>query len=246
MDLGIWNIVRNEFNEALAFEKREISMKNEIIRRMLRIGAVKLNSENPFKWSSGYRMPIYNDNRMLLGSFEDRRMVAEGFLGFLANEKIGWYGIAGTSTSGIPPATTLADLTESPLIYIRNKPKSHGLMNRIEGIDTEKDLERKKYVLIEDVISTGMSSAEAVQAIRDANGVCDYCFSIFNYGFKESARAFKELGPPCVLKSLVTYEELIKIAEEVGYVNNVQMKKLEEWASNPFGWGESHGFPKIE
>ncbi len=246
MDLKIWEVVRDDSDEARVFEKEKTFVKKKLARRMLRIGSVKLNSENPFEWASGYRMPIYNDNRMLLGSFENRLLVADGFMKILADENVRWYGIAGTSTSGIPPATTLADLTHSPLIYVRDKPKPYGLRNQIEGIDTNKDLEGKKYILIEDVISTGGSSARVVQAIRDANGICNYCLSVFNYGFRESDRVFEKLEPSCVTKSLLTYKELIEVAEEVGYINNMQVKKFEEWGNDPFGWGEKHGFPLVE
>ena len=156
-----------------------VDYATEIARAGLEIRAIKLDPENPFEWASGLMMPIYNDNRMFLGEFKHRQLIADGFLELLREQGIHWKRIAGTSTAGIPHAEALADLTQSPMIYVRDKPKDHGLRNQIEGIDAESDLQGDNVVLIEDLISTGGSSARAVQAIRDANGVCNYCLSIF-------------------------------------------------------------------
>jgi len=215
-----------------------------IARAGLEIKAIKLNTENPFLWASGFRMPIYNDNRMFLFYPEYRAMISEAFEDLLDEQEIGLNVIAGTSTAGISPATTLADQIEAPLIYVRDKPKDHGLKNQIEGIDAESDLQGKKVVLIEDLISTGGSSARAVQAIRNANGRCDYCLSIFNYGLDKAVQAFSELDPECQVRSLLTYDTLLKVARETGYINEQQAEMLAEWRASPFEWGEKHGFPK--
>lgn len=228
----------------------------EIAEAGLRINAIKLRPDDPFTWASGYRMPIYNDNRMFLFTAEYRDLIAQGFMHLLIEEHIHFHGIAGTSTSGIPPATTLADVTRSPLIYVRDKPKDHGLRNQIEGIDAEKDLEGKKFVLIEDLISTGGSSARALQGVRDANGECNWCLSIFNYGLEKAQAIFRGEEPhskdgrrlefPCEVRSILTYDKLLEIAEETGYIDGEQAEMLAEWRADPFGWGEKHGFPKVE
>ena len=228
----------------------------ELAEVALDIRAIKLNPDDPFQWASGYRMPIYNDNRLFLGSYEYREIIANGFLDLIEDEGIEWRRIAGTSTAGISPATTLADLTGAPLIYVRDKPKDHGLRNRIEGIDSESDLEGEKIILIEDLISTGGSSASAVQAIRDANGVCDYCLSIFNYGLDKAERVFRgeeafdrdgnKLSFPCNVRSLLDYETLLEVAVESAYIDEEQVRMLNEWRADPFGWGEKNGFPRIE
>lgn len=216
----------------------------EIAKAGLEINAIKLRPDDPFTWASGFRMPIYNDNRMFLFSPEHRRLIAEGFTELVKD--IPYEVIAGTSTSGIPPATTLADSLSKPLVYVRDKPKDHGLKNQIEGIDAESDLQGRKVILIEDLISTGGSSARAVQGIRDANGNCDYCISIFNYGLDKAVQAFDTLDPKCEVRSLLTYETLLEAAKETGYINDQQAKMLAEWRADPFGWGEKHGFPKVE
>lgn len=220
--------------------------ERQIAKAGLEIKAIKLRPNDPFTWASGFRMPIYNDNRMFLFQSEHRAMFAESFRDYLKSESIGYDVIAGTSTAGIPPATTLADLTGKPLIYVRDKPKGHGLKNQIEGIDAESDLQGRRVVLIEDLISTGGSSAAAVQAIRDANGECNHCLSIFNYGLDKADEVFGNLKPKCNVGSLLTYDTLLEVAKETGYIDGQQTKMLSKWRADPFGWGEKHGFPKVE
>ena len=218
--------------------------EKKIAKAGLSINAIKLRPDYPFTWASGFRMPIYNDNRMFLFFPEHRKLIREGFTDLVKD--ISYEVIAGISTSGISPATTLADSLNKPLIYVRDKPKDHGLKNQIEGIDAELDLQGRKVILIEDLISTGGSSARAVQAIRDANGICNHCISIFNYGLDKASKAFDNLEPKCEVKSLLWYETLLEVAKETGYINNQQTKMLAEWRLDPFGWGERQGFPKVE
>ncbi len=220
--------------------------EREIAKAGLEIKAIKLRPNNPFTWASGFRMPIYNDNRMFLFHPKHRKLLVEGFGQIIENEQIPYEVIAGTSTAGIPHATSLANKLNVPMIYIRDKPKAHGLKNQIEGIDAESNLQGKKVILIEDLISTGGSSAGAVQAIRDANGDCNYCLSIFNYGLDKAVEAFNSLNPKFNVRSLLTYDVLLKTAKEIGYLNGDQIEVLKEWRADPFGWGEKHGFPKIE
>ena len=216
----------------------------EIAKAGLDIKAIKLRPDDPFTWASGFRMPIYNDNRMFLFNDEDRKLITKSFYDLASD--LGFSVIAGTSTSGIPWGTLLANKFKSPFIYVRDKPKDHGLKNQIEGIDAESDLGGHVAILIEDLISTGGSSARAVQAIRDANGTCNYCLSIFDYGLDKAVQAFGNLNPKCEVKSLLTYETLLETAKETGYINDQQTEMLAEWRADPFGWGEKYGFPKVE
>src|SRR3989344_682712 len=136
---------------------------SRIARAGLEIGAIKLRPDDPFQWASGYRMPIYNDNRQFLFFPRHRRLIIEGFEGILQQRRdISFKIIAGTSTAGIPWGTLLAGELTCPFVYVRDKPKDHGLRNQIEGIGAEKDLEGRTVLLIEDLISTGESSARAV------------------------------------------------------------------------------------
>jgi orotate phosphoribosyltransferase len=240
------------------------SLSETIAEIALRTDAIKLNPNNPFQWASGYRMPIYNDNRMFLGSAPARESVRFGFLEEIGEtlgiDPVGrgasnWV-IAGTSTAGIPWAYAIADKTRGPMVYIRDKPKDHGMGNQIEGIDAAKDLDGRPTIVIEDLISTGGSSVAAVQAVRDAKGSCGHCFSIFNYGFTEAEEMFsgkraydkegkKFLSFPCIARSILTYDTLLKVARDSNYLNPEQVKMLEEWRIDPFGWGEKRGFPRV-
>ncbi len=223
-----------------------MSTGKEIAKVSLKIGSIKLRPDNPFTWASGYRMPIYNDNRMLLFYPEYRKLISKGFRQIIKKENIECDVIAGTSTAGIPHAVILADLLKKPMIYIRDKPKDHGLRNQIEGLDADKDLDGKKVIVIEDLISTGGSSAKAVQAVRDAKGEVEYCLSIFSYGLAEANNAFNELKEETKVRSILTYDVLLKVAKETNYLTVDQIKLLAAWKKDPFNWGTKNGFPKVE
>ena len=131
-----------------------------------------------------------------------------------------------------------------PFIYVRDKPKGHGLKNRIEGLDAESDLGGRRVVVIEDLISTGGSSARAVEAVREAEGAADWCLSIFSYGLEKAAEQFAALRPPCSFTALLTFPILLDVARSGGYLSDPQIALLEAWRGDPFGWGEANGFPK--
>lgn len=209
----------------------------------LEIGAIKLNPDNPFTWASGFRMPIYNDNRRFLFEDAHRELVTRGLYD-LVFEQLDPDVIAGTSTAGIPWGTLLADRTGANFVYIRDKPKAHGLRNQIEGIDSESDLSDRRVLVIEDLISTGGSSARAVQAVRNAGGNCGYCFSIFDYGLDKAREEFGALSPECRTKSVLTYDILLDVAKRYGFIDKAQESMLGEWRLDPFGWGVRHGFAK--
>jgi orotate phosphoribosyltransferase len=189
-------------------------------------------------------MPIYNDNRMFLFHPDARRTIARGLADIVDREKIFPEVVAGTATAGIPHGALLADLLSLPYIYIRDKPKAHGLRNRIEGLDADSDLGGRTVVVIEDLVSTGGSSARAVEAVREANGRCGWCLSIFSYGLQKAARQFAALEPPCAHASLLTFPVLMDVARAGGFLSEGQIGLLEDWRADPFGWGEAHGFPK--
>jgi orotate phosphoribosyltransferase len=191
-------------------------------------------------------MPIYNDNRMFLFCPEVRRTIAAGFADIVEKEGIAPEVVAGTATAGIPHGALLADSLSLPFIYIRDKPKAHGLKSRIEGLGANSDLGGRSVVVIEDLISTGGSSARAVEAVREAGGVAGWCLSIFSYGLERAAEAFAALDPPCRCRSLLTFPVLLDVARTGGYLSEEQIALLAEWREDPFGWGEKHGFPKAE
>lgn len=231
----------------MKFEKRFVDeyYAKKIAKEALKINAIKLKPDDPSQWASGYFMPIYNDNRMFLFFPKCRKLITDALEEIIQSENIPFEIIAGTSTAGISPGVSLANRFDCPFIYIRDKPKDHGLKNQIEGIDAEKDLDGGLVVVIEDLISRGGSSAKIVQAVRDANGECNYCLSIFNYGLDEAVEAFNSLTPKCEVRSILNYDVLLNMMKEDRYFTDMQIKILEEWREDPYGWGEKHGFPKV-
>ncbi|MEC7640945.1 MAG: orotate phosphoribosyltransferase [Nitrospinota bacterium] len=215
-------------------EKESVQFYTKNLARIaLEIGAIQLNPENPFTWASGYRMPIYNDNRRLLGNAEHRLLVGRGMQTLLDQENISVDVIAGTATAGIPPATTLANILNRPLIYVRPQPKDHGMQNQIEGILKN----RQNTVVVEDLVSTGGSALKAVEAIRQTGGTVTHCLCIFNYGFPEAAKAFEKAN--CHLLSLLTFLTLLQFAQQGKNITPQQVDLLKDWYANPFEWGKN-------
>lgn len=201
-------------------------------------GAIKLSPEKPFTWASGYKMPIYNDNRRLLAFPETRKTMSEAFteLAKALNFTPDW--IAGVATGGIPHGATLADKLGLPFAYIRSESKGHGLKNQIEGLGSDADFGQKKVLVVEDLISTGGSSIKAIEAICSANGKAPYCFAIFSYGLEKSATAFANLNPTCVPVSILNYDIMLEVALKNAFISEEQKLSLHEWRKDPFGWWE--------
>jgi len=209
-----------------------MTIAENIARVALEIGAIKIDAQQPFTWASGYKMPIYNDNRLLLGNAQNRALIAKGFQDLLKKSSAEVEVIAGTATAGIPHATTLADLLQVPLIYVRSTAKSHGMGNKIEGV-----LKKNQQVLvIEDLISTGGSAVNAVTAVRESGGIVDHCFSIFSYGFPESLEKFKSVS--CQIHSILDFSELLKVAQSTQHISSNDIETLQSWQKSPFKWGD--------
>lgn len=217
-----------------------------LAEQALAMGAIRLSPDNPFQWASGYRMPIYNDNRQFLAKPEARRMICDAFSEMLEALDYLPENIAGTSTAGIPHATTLADRLQLPLTYVRSAGKDHGLHQQIEGLGRDGSYENCKVVLIEDLVSTGGSSIKAVEAIVAAHGLCPHCLAIFTYGLQASEDAFAALNPPCDVHTILNYDIMVSTALKTGYVDANGAELLREWRKDPFGWGEKHGFPPVK
>lgn len=210
----------------------------ELALAALKLEAVKFSPEKPFCWASGYYMPIYNDNRLFLSSSSYRQLIAEGFAEVLRCRALNPDVIAGTATAGIPAATTLADYLKKPLIYIRSAAKGHGLQKRIEGV-----LQHGQHVVVvEDVISTGGSSIEVVQAVREAGGVVPLVLAVFSYMFENTVKQFHEAD--CELMTLLSFQVLRDTALECGYLSPEQISSLNDWYQAPFEWGAKRGFAR--
>jgi orotate phosphoribosyltransferase len=213
-----------------------MSVAQQLAKISLEIGAIKINSKNPFTWASGYRMPLYNDNRMLLGNADHRTLIAEGMKSIIEKAGVQADVVAGVATAGIPHATSLANLTKLPLIYVRSSPKEHGLKNQVEGILKS----GQNVVVVEDLISTGGSALKAVDTVREAGGVVKHCFGIFGYGFPEAKERFEK--SQCQLHTLLDLDSLLKLAVKEGYIDSEEKQVVDTWRKSPFEWGKQQGF----
>lgn len=189
---------------------------------LLEIGAVKLQTQDLFTWASGLRSPIYTDNRVALAYPEVRNRICAGLVR-LAKSLGALDAVVGVATAGIPHAALVADRLSLPLAYVRASAKQHGRQNRIEGRLQAGD----RVVLIEDLISTGGSSLEAVEALREAGVAVVATLAIFSYGFEAAHRRFVQAG--CPLHTLTNYTQLVTEAERRGYVAAADLEVLQTW-----------------
>lgn len=204
--------------------------KKAIAEKLLQIKAIKLSIQHPFTWASGWKSPIYCDNRKVLSfpfvrDFIKSEMCNVIFQAFPEADMI-----AGVATAGIPWGAMAADQLKLPYIYVRPKPKEHGLGNQIEGF-FEKE---KRVVVVEDLISTGKSSLQVVDVLRNAGLQIEGMVSIFNYGFEEARRAFEKAS--VTLKSLTDYDSLISLAVAQLSLSNEEQEALLKWRENPAAW----------
>ena len=213
-----------------------MNVAQQLAKISLEIGAIKINPQNPFTWASGYRMPLYNDNRMLLGNASYRTLIAEGMQAIIQKENIPVDAVAGVATAGIPHATSLANLIQLPLIYVRSSPKEHGMKNQVEGILQS----GQAVVVVEDLISTGGSALKAVDTIREAGGVVEHCFGIFGYGFPEAQERFEK--SQCRLHTLLDLDSLLQVAIKEGRISPEERQVVDIWRKSPFDWGKQQGF----
>jgi len=218
----------------------------ELARKGLELGAIRLSVQEPFLWASGYRMPIYNDNRTFLQDPQARQLIASGFSQILEILSCDPDWIAGTATAGIPHAATLADLMRLPLCYVRSTSKGHGLGQTIEGLGRKERFQQEVVILVEDLISTGGSSLRAVGALQSAGAQVPYCLAVFSYDLTKAAEGFRSLENSCIPVPLLKYGALIALAREEGYISGEEAESLSQWREDPFGWGEARGFPRKE
>lgn len=199
---------------------------------LLQIKAIKLQPAKPFTWASGWKSPIYCDNRMTLSFPEVRTFIRNSF-GVRVKELYPSAGvIAGVATGAIAHGALVADQLGLPFIYVRSGAKDHGLGNQIEG-HYEKG---QRVVVIEDLISTGGSSLGAVRALRDAGCEVMGMIAIFTYGFAKASDAFTAEG--CRLDTLSNYNVLVEMAASSGYISHDEVETLKEWRTSPSEWGK--------
>jgi orotate phosphoribosyltransferase len=208
-------------------------MKNiatKLAKYLLEIKAVKLSPESPFTWASGLKSPIYCDNRQILSYPEIRNFVKESFATIIKEHFPNTEYIAGVATGAIAIGVLTADLLELPFVYVRPKAKDHGLKNRIEG----KIEPGKNVVVIEDLVSTGKSSLEAVKALREVEANILGMTSIFTYELEIAKQNFEQEN--CKLIPLTDYNTLLNEAIKEGYINNSDLESLQNWKKDPENW----------
>ncbi len=205
-------------------------MKNSVILSLLKINAIKLNPANPFTWASGWKAPIYCDNRKTLSYPKVRNEICDGFKKQIIEKYPDVEAIAGVATGAIAHGMLVADRLNLPFIYVRSAPKKHGLENLVEG----EFKAGQKVVVIEDLISTGLSSLSAVEALRNAGCNVLGMLAIFTYGFNHASENFKNSNVK--IDTLANYTQLIELAIEQGFVNKEHLELLQSWRTDPENW----------
>jgi len=198
---------------------------------LLQIKAIKLQPSNPFTWTSGWKSPIYCDNRKTLSFPEVRSYIRDSFASLVKELYPGAEMIAGVATGAIAHGALAADKLGLPFIYVRSGAKEHGLGNQIEGYYEQ----GQKVVVIEDLISTGGSSLNAVKALREAGCEVLGMVAIFTYEFKKAFDGFA--AENCTLDTLSNYSILVDTAVKTGYISREEVETLKKWRVDPSTWG---------
>jgi orotate phosphoribosyltransferase len=201
-----------------------------IAQELLQINAIKLNPAKPFTWASGWKSPIYCDNRKTLSYPKVRELIRDSFVHLIRSLYPNAEGIAGVATGAIAHGVLVAEQMGLPFVYIRSAAKGHGLENLIEGYYTP----NQRFVVIEDLISTGGSSLKAVEALRNEKCKVLGMVAIFTYGFPDAVDNF--LKANCKLHTLCNYEILIRIAADTGYTTKDEINTLQDWRKAPHLW----------
>ena len=207
------------------------TMKNKLAAMLLDIEAVKLRPNDPFTWASGWKSPIYTDNRKTLAYPEVRTYVKEQLCQLVKQHFPEAEAVAGVATGAIAQGALVAEELELPFCYVRPKPKDHGMGNQIEG-EIKKGA---KVVVVEDLISTGGSSLKAVKALRDYGVEVVGMVASFTYGFPVAEEAFRDAG--VTLFTISDYEHVVEEAAKTGYIKEEEKAVLAEWRKDPSVWG---------
>lgn len=211
----------------MIFNKDTASKTAELL---LQINAIKLNSKNPFTWASGWKSPIYCDNRVILSFPAIRNYVKDEFAKNIEKQFGKPDVIAGVATGAIGIGILVAQELGLPFVYVRPEPKKHGRMNQVEGF-----LQKgQNVVVVEDLISTGKSSLLAVEALRNEGANIKGMAAIFSYGFQVAEDHFKEANVD--LFTLSNYENLLDLAVDKEYITETEQELLKDWRKNPSEW----------
>ena len=200
-----------------------MTLERKLAKELLAIEAVALRPNDYFTWTSGIKSPIYCDNRITMSYPSIRREIAAGMVEVIKEKYPAVEVIAGTATAGIPHAAWVSELLDLPMIYVRDSAKKHGKTNQIEG----RVLEGQKVVIIEDLISTGLSSLKVAKALTEAGAEVLGVVAIFSYELKKAQAAFEEAGVEYI--TLTNYPVLVEEAVAIDYIHQDDVEKLLEW-----------------
>ena len=207
-------------------------IEKAVAKSLMDIKAVMLRPDQPFVWASGWHSPIYCDNRRILSYPEIREKVCTWMAEIIRKQYPDVEVIAGVATGAIAHGYLVAHILGKPFCYVRPKPKDHGTGSQIEGILPE----GAKVVIVEDLISTGMSSLAAKNALVNAGADIMGMVAIFSYNFNQARKAFEDANVE--LTTLTNYDSLIEVAAETGYVKSSDIEVLKEWRISPSTWGK--------
>lgn len=208
----------------------------KVAKILLEIGAVTLNPKKPFKYASGILSPVYTDCRILISYPKQRKQIRDLYVKAIKDSHMNFDIVAGTSTAGIPHASWIADKLNMPMIYIRGSAKDHGKGNQIEG----KLQKGQKAIVIEDLISTAESSVTSATAIKNAGGKVTDVFAIITYGMEKAKKNLKKNN--LALTTLTTFADVVEVAQNLGKISKKEQEIINEWTSDPAGWGHKMGF----
>jgi orotate phosphoribosyltransferase len=206
------------------------NIEKKTARLLLECRAVQLRPDKPFQWASGWKSPIYCDNRKTLSYPEIRNFIKDSFVMLIKEKYFSTEAIAGVATGAIAQGALVADVLGLPFYYVRSEPKSHGLENLIEG-DPKPG---QRVVVIEDLVSTGGSSLKAVEALRRFGCEVSGMLAVFTYGFQTAMENFNKAG--CSLTTLSNYNALLELALELKYIREDTLDVLQQWRKNPGSW----------
>ena len=207
-------------------------MPDKVSEILLNLNAVILRTKPPFRWASGILSPIYTDNRLLMSYPKEREFIVNSFIKLIKANKIKVDGFAGTATAGIPWAAWIAQKIKKPMIFVRSESKDHGKENKTEGVIES----GKTYVVVEDLISTGGSSLNTINAVREKGGIVEHCIAIFTYELEKSKINFDSVNVK--LNTLTNFTNLIKTAVQKKFIGRDQLTHIMDWKKNPEGWIE--------
>lgn len=210
-----------------------MTISQKTAQAILDIDAVKIVPE-PIKFKSGILSPVYTDNRIFISHPEEWDVIILNFVELIKEKKLDFHVVAGIETAGIPHSSALAYVLQMPSVFIRKEAKDHGTKKRVEG----GDVKGKKVLLIEDLVSTGMSSLSGVQALRDEGAIVEDCLVIIQYEFPEAVEAFAKAKVN--LHALTTFPDVLKEIKAGEKYSKEDIKKMDEWLADPWKWTKKH------